>query len=128
MPSTAARLSCRKVTSLRRRLLTALRPQIAPYVTRAAIVDQLEQSVADSLSVEDGWEHDTGDGFPDERREIAELDSDTVEIDLLCSVWMVQRMDDRQPFFVDVGGATVQCNVRRKTGGVLVWDVEISDF
>jgi hypothetical protein len=117
-----------KHRSLRRRLLAALRPQIAPYVTRAAIVDQLEQSIADALSVEDGWENDTGDGFPDERCEIAELDSDTVETDLLCSVWMVQRMEDRQGFFVDVGGVTVQCNVRRKSGAVLVWDVEISDF
>lgn len=108
-----------------RRLLAKLRPRIVAMTTRAEVIDQLEQAVAESLSVETGWANDVGNDFPDERCEVVELDCDEVDIDLLCGAWFVERMSELEGFFVDVENVTVHCMFRRRVCGSLRWSVEV---
>ena len=112
-------------TTFNRRILTKLRPRIVAMTTRSEIVDQLEQAVADVLSVSTGWAHDVGDGFPDERCEVVEMDCDEVDIDLICGAWFVNRMEEREGFFVDVENVTVHCMFRKRVRGLLRWSVEV---
>ena len=112
-------------TTFNRRILGKLRPRIVPMTSRSEVIDQLEQAVADVLSISTGWANDVGSDFPDERCEVISLDADEVDIDLLCGVWKVKRMEEREAFFVDVENVTVHCCFRKRVRGSLRWSVEI---
>ena len=112
-------------TTFNRRILEKLRPRIVAMTTRAEVIDQLEQAVADVLSISTGWANDVGNDFPDERCEVVELDADEVDIDLICGAWFVNRMEEREAFFIDVENVTVHCSFVRRVRGSLRWSVEI---